>query len=49
MSGGPVFRLVADPIESLEFAGVIYESHQTYELVLCRHASVILSDGTLEK
>ncbi|MFO0701893.1 MAG: hypothetical protein U0236_21975 [Nitrospira sp.] len=49
MSGGPVFRLITNPVESLEFAGVIYESHKTYELVFCRHASVIRSDGTLEK
>lgn len=49
MSGGPVFRLITEPIESLEFAGVIYESHQTYELVLCSHASAIRSDGTLKK
>jgi len=49
MSGGPVFRLITDPIESLEFSGVIYESHQTYELVFCSHASFIRSDGTLEK
>jgi hypothetical protein len=49
MSGGPVFRLITEPLESLEFAGVVYESHQTYEVVLCRHASVIRSDGMLQR
>lgn len=49
MSGGPVFRLVTEPLESLEFAGVVYEAHQTYELVFCRHASTIRSDGTFQR
>jgi hypothetical protein len=49
ISGGPVFRLVTEPLESLEFVGVVYESSQTYELVFCRHASFIRSDGNLQR
>lgn len=41
MSGGPVFRLRTNPIESLEFAGVIYESSRTFEIVRARHASLL--------
>jgi len=41
VSGGPVFRLITEPIEVLEFAGVIYEYSQTYELIFARHACQI--------
>jgi len=44
-SGGPVFRLRTDPIETIEFAGMIYESSQEFELIFARHASHVCSDG----
>lgn len=46
-SGGPVFRYRTEPIEMMEFAGVIYESSQEYELVFARHASHISSEGAV--
>ncbi len=49
MSGGPVFRIRTEPLEAIEFAGTIYESHQTYEIVRARHASYIRSDGTIRR
>lgn len=48
ISGGPVFRLRTGPLETLEFAGVVYEWSQTYELVFSRHASFIRSDGSIQ-
>lgn len=47
MSGGPVFRFCADPIERLEFAGVVYQAHTEYEIVRGRQAVHIRADGTL--
>lgn len=46
-SGGPVFRFRTEPIEAIEFAGVIYESSQEFELVYARHASHISSNGVI--
>ncbi len=48
MSGGPVFRLRTGLLETLEFAGVVYESSRTYELVFSRHASFIQADGSIQ-
>ena len=47
-SGGPVFRFRTEPLEILEFAGVIYESSQEFELVRARHASHISAVGLIE-
>jgi hypothetical protein len=49
ISGGPVFRIRSEPLETIEFAGIIYESSQMYELVFMRHASYIQADGTLRQ
>lgn len=49
MSGGPVFRFVANPIEHLELVGVIYEYHQSYELMLARPAMLFRPDGSIVK
>lgn len=38
-SGGPVFLLRTEPIETIEFAGVIYEYSQGFELLFARHAA----------
>jgi hypothetical protein len=46
-SGGPVFRFRTEPIEVLEFAGVIYESSQEFELVYARHANHISPRGVI--
>ena len=45
--GGPVFRFRTQPIEMLEFAGIIYESSQTFELVYARHADHISEVGAI--
>ena len=47
MSGGPVFRFVAEPIERLEQVGIIYQYHESYELMLARPVRAINPDGTL--
>ena len=47
VSGGPVFRFLTQPIEMLEFAGIIYESSQTFELVYARHADHISEVGAI--
>ena len=49
ISGGPVFRIRSEPLETIEFAGIIYESSHMYELVFMRHASYIQADGTLRQ
>jgi len=38
-SGGPVFLINTTPIETIQFAGVIYEYSQNFELVFARHAA----------
>jgi hypothetical protein len=47
-SGGPMFRLRTEPLETIELAGVIYEYNQEFELVFARHASHVSSDGLVE-
>ena len=47
MSGGPLFRFVSAPIEHLLQVGVIYQYHESYELILARPASLIGADGTI--
>lgn len=47
-SGGPVFRLVSEPIEAIEFAGMIYESSDEYELLFARHAFHVNSFGKVQ-
>ena len=37
-SGGPVFLLKTEPFETIEYAGVIYECGQDFELIFARHA-----------
>jgi hypothetical protein len=46
-SGGPVFRLQTAPIETLEYAGMIYESSQGYELIFARHLNGIAATGAI--
>lgn len=43
-SGGPVFLLRTAPIETIEFAGIVYEYSQQFELVFARHAEQLLVD-----
>lgn len=38
VSGGPVFLLRTEPIETIEFASVIYEYSPEFEVVFARHA-----------
>lgn len=47
-SGGPVFRLRTEPIETLELAGMIYESNRDFELIFARHASHVSSKGLVQ-
>jgi len=49
MSGGPVFRLVPGPIEHLEQVGVIYEYHESFELMLARPVKLLGATGTIER
>lgn len=49
LSGGPIFRHHAELIEALEFVGIIYEVHQSYELIFARHAECINRDGSLTR
>ena len=46
-SGGPVFRFLSEPIEMLEFTGIIYESSRELELVYARHANQISETGQI--
>lgn len=46
-SGGPVFRVIDEPIERLELAGFIYEYGQTFEIVLARHADLMRANGSI--
>lgn len=48
MSGGPVFRMRAGPIEAIEFAGIIYQAHTEYEIVRARQVSHITDVGALK-
>lgn len=47
MSGGPLFRFVSTPIEHLEQVGVIYQYHESYELMLARPVFLINDDGSI--
>lgn len=47
LSGGPVFRHVAEPIERIELAGFIYEYSEGLDLVFARHARHVQQDGTI--
>jgi hypothetical protein len=47
MSGGPLFRHIAGPIEHLEIVGVIYQHQESYGLLLARPIQSIMPDGTL--
>lgn len=48
LSGGPVFRVVTDPIERLELVGVIYEYQETLGLVYARPARCITKEGSID-
>lgn len=45
MSGGPVFVVRIEPIETLELAGFIYQYQDSIEIVRVRHASHISAEG----
>lgn len=45
MSGGPIFKYHAEPVEFLELAGFIYEASTEFELIRGRHASIINAFG----
>lgn len=47
LSGGPVFRLVSEPLERIELVGLIYEFHASFELVVIHHLSFVQADGRL--
>ena len=47
MSGGPVFRVIANPIERLALVGFIYEYQASFELLLARPAECVLPNGRL--
>ena len=47
MSGGPVFRLVAEPIMHLRLVGIVYEYHTEFELILARPLTLVASDGSI--
>lgn len=49
MSGGPVFRYVPGPIEHLEQVGIIYEYHESYELMLARPAQLLMANGAIAR
>lgn len=49
MSGGPVFRFVPAPIEHLVQVGIIYQYHESYELLLARPVHLLRGDGTVAK
>ena len=45
MSGGPVFRLIEQPLTRLELVGIIYEYQPTFELILARPLTLVGRDG----
>lgn len=47
MSGGPIFRFVSSPIEYFEQVGVIYQLHESLELVVARPTVLICPDGSI--
>lgn len=47
MSGGPVFRLIEQPLTRLELVGIIYEYQPTFELILARPLTLIGKDGSI--
>ena len=47
MSGGGVYRVVADPIERVELVGFIYEYSEQFDLMFARHARFVAQDGTI--
>ena len=47
MSGGPAYRLVTEPIETIEMVGLVYEANKAYELVFTRHLSFVAANGEL--
>lgn len=48
ISGGPAFRLISEPIETIEMVALVYEANQAYELVFARHLSQVSANGRLE-
>lgn len=49
MSGGPVFRVVPQPIERLELVGFIYESQSSLSLVYARPSHYITELGEFDE
>lgn len=47
MSGGPIFRFVSSPIEHFEQVGVIYQLHESLELIVARPTILIRPDGSI--
>ena len=47
MSGGPVFLFVPSPVEYLEQVGVIYQIHESLELVVARPTVLIDAGGSI--
>lgn len=48
VSGGPVFRIRTEPIETIEMVGMIYEASKEYELIFSRHISRIGEMGMFQ-
>lgn len=46
-SGGPVFRVVSEPVEYLELLGIVYEHSSAFGLHFFRPVSLIQPDGSI--
>jgi hypothetical protein len=46
MSGGPVYRILENPLTQLSLAGIVFEYQPGYELALARSLAVVRPDGT---
>lgn len=47
MSGGPVYRVIENPLTQLALAGIVYEYQPAYELALARPLTLVRADGTI--
>ena len=47
LSGGPVFRLIEEPVSRLELVGFVHEYLASLETVRARHADCVLPSGRL--